>query len=244
MGKFSKYGIKMKPICEEPEGRRIRRLYEELQDPFVMMPIRSAATSLKNSFSEIEDYFNKHMGPDGVALKYWDVPTELLHEEKGYIIANVFVLAQVAIDQAVTIFTELRKYCNNGTAPPEKKWKILMFEPEKALYCSLNQIEVINYAANYFKHRHEWKDDWSLLEDCSQKYTILAVQNIGMKPEYFTENMERAVWNLDDDGDLNSIVNTVELWRERLAKKLLLELDAIGFVYPVGLMPMFVKLVE
>lgn len=224
----------MNPDIEELEWRKIKRLQEELQNPFVMMPIQSATSSLKNSLLEIEDNFNKNMGPYGVARKYWDVPTELLYEEKGYIIVNAFVLAQVAVDQAVIIFQKLSKYCNGETVFPEKKYEIWMFESEKALQCSLSQIQIIVHVANYFKHRHEWKKNWCLSEDGQQKHTISAVQEIGMKPEYFTENMKRALWNLDDNGDLNSIVNIVQSWRERLAKKLLIDLDDIGFVYPVS----------
>ena len=45
----------MNPDIEALEWRKIKRLHEEIQDPFVMMPIQSATFSLKNSLLEIEE---------------------------------------------------------------------------------------------------------------------------------------------------------------------------------------------
>jgi hypothetical protein len=39
-----------------------------------------------------QDTQTTEMGPSGVARKFWSVPMELLHEEKGYSVGNIFSL--------------------------------------------------------------------------------------------------------------------------------------------------------
>jgi hypothetical protein len=203
----------------EVAWREIRKLHNELHDPFVMMPMQSAAVSLNQALSEVESHFNERTY--GVSRKYWDVPMELLHEEKGFIIGNAFVLAQVAIAQAVAIFGRLRKHCNNCGVFPDKKEAILNFESETTLHSGLSEIIVIESVANYFKHQHEWPEDWDESAAIGiQKNTLRVVMRIGMTPRDLTDNMAIALSDLNSTDDLASIAYKVQLWRERLALRL------------------------
>lgn len=205
----------------EVAWREIRILHNELHDPFVMMPMQSAAASLSQALSEVESNFNEQMHPYGVSRKYWDVTMELLHEEKGFIIGNAFVLSQVAIAQAVAIFSRLRGHCRNCGVLPNKKEAILKFESEITSLSGLSEIIVIESVANYFKHQHDWPENWdeSAAKDI-QKPTLRVVKSIGMTPGDLTDNMTIALHDLRTTENLASIAYKVQSWRERLALRL------------------------
>lgn len=205
----------------EVAWREIRKLHNELHDPFVMMPMLNAAASLGEALSEVESNFIERMGPYGVARKIWDVPTELLHEEKGFLIGNAFVLAQVAIAQAVAIFKKLRKHCRNFGVFPNEKEAILKFEAETTLNSGLSEMIVIESVANYFKHQHEWPEDWDeSVAKKIQKNNLHIVKNIGMTPGDLTDNMMVALYDLRATKNVALIAYKVQSWRERLAFRL------------------------
>ena len=200
------------------DWREIRRLHNELCDPFVMMPMQSTAKSLSEALQNIDAIFSENSY--NIARKYWDVPTELIHEEKGLYIGNIFVLAQVAIVQAVAIFRKLREFSDNCNAFPNKKDAILSFKSEIANNGNLSQIAVIEATANYFKHQHEWPDSWNTIELSGvQATTIRAVKSIGMIPRDLTLNMEHSLRDLGISDDLELIVDIVSVWRENLANR-------------------------
>jgi len=160
------------------------------------------------------------MGPSGVARKFWSVPMELLHEEKGYSVGNIFVLAQVSITQSTIIFQRLREYCDNKDCFPKRKQAILDFKSNTISNGNISEISLIDSVANYFKHQDEWPTGWvSTNED---KYpTMKTVKEIGMVPQLLTDNMEIALFTLGVSDDISSITNIVQQWRENLASELL-----------------------
>ena len=202
------------------DWREIRRLHNELCDPFVMMPMESTAKSLNEALQNIDTLCSEYSY--NIARKYWDVPTELLHEEKGLFIGNVFVLAQVAIVQAVAIFQRLREFSGNCNAFPKKKDAILSFQSEITNNSNLSQIVVIEATANYFKHQYKWPNCWNTIESSGvQATTIRIAKSIGMVPGDLTVNMERSLKDLGISDDLELIVNIVSAWRENLANQFL-----------------------
>jgi len=202
------------------DWRNIRRLYEELGDPFLMMPISSAATSLNQSLEDCNDSFQEFMGPYGVARSCWTVPCELVHEQIGIVIGNAFVLAQVGISQAVSICLKLNEYCVDISRLPKSKSGFLKAESAFIYDTDVSQIEAIDAVANYFKHHHEWPDGWS--EDHAkgvQRNTILMVKKLGFSENGLTDNMWRALFLLSIyDNDLGKLCGIVSDWRESLPK--------------------------
>ena len=203
-----------------PNWHEIRNLYEKMNDPFETMALQSVSNALKLTSEDIESHLSEQMGPNGVARRYWSVPMELLHEEKGYSVGNIFVLAQVSITQSTIIFQKLREYCDNKDCFPKKKQAILDFKSDIISNGNISKISLIDSVANYFKHQDEWPLEWvSTNED---KYpTMRIVKEIGMTPQLLTDNMEIALFTLGVSDDISSITNIVQLWRNNLASELL-----------------------
>lgn len=208
----------MSTTSNEKSWREVRILHNELRDPVVMMPIQSVTTSLNEALILVETNFNERMGPYGVARKFWDVPSELLYDERGLLIGNAFVLAQVSIAQAVAIFGKLRNYCGSPNDLPDKKDAIMNFKSESSIFSGLSQIVVIETTANYFKHQHEWPNDWDESKARGvQVNTLRNVKSIGMTPNDMTANMDRALSDLGAEYDLRLLSFIVHSWREKLA---------------------------
>ena len=207
-------------IETNPNWREIRKLYEKMNDPFETMALQSVSNTLKQTSENTESNLSEQMGPNGVARKFWSVPMELLHEEKGYSVGNIFVLAQVSITQSTIIFQRLREYCDNKDCFPKKKQAILDFKSDTINNGNISKISFIDSVANYFKHQDEWPSEWiSTNED---KYpTMRTVKEIGMVPRLLTDNMEIALFTLGVSDDISSITNIVQQWRENIASELL-----------------------
>ena len=205
---------------ENPNWREIRKLYDKMNDPFETMALQSVSNTLKQTAEDTELNLSEQMGPSGVARKFWSVPMELLYEEKGYIVGNIFVLAQVSITQSTIIFQKLREYCNNKSSFPKKKQAILDFKSNIISNENISEISLIDSVANYFKHQDEWPSTWVSLDE--DKYpTMKRVKEIGMTPQLLTDNMEIALHTLGVSDDISLITNIVQLWRENLASELL-----------------------
>lgn len=201
--------------------REIRILYEKMTDPFETIALQSVSNILKQNLEETEVMFYEHMRPEGVARKFWSVPAELLHEEKGYVIGNIFVLAQVAITQSAILFQRLREYCKNKDCFPKNKKAILAFKSNTIENFTISEIALIDSVANYFKHQNEWPLDWTSDPDNKKNSTMEIVKEIGMEPQSLTDNIEIALHTLRVWNDISSITNIVQQWRECLTKELL-----------------------
>ncbi len=101
--------------------------------------------ALENSGELLAD----RMGPYGVARKFWDVPTELIHTEIGLLIGTAFVLGQIVISQTVGIFLNLRELTDYPHALTTGKHDILKLEAEVNTGTKFSEIQIIDSAANY-----------------------------------------------------------------------------------------------
>lgn len=175
--------------------RNIRKLLDELGDPFVMMPISSAEASLNQSLLECNESFQEHMGSYGVSRKFWSVPCELVHEVIGFVIGNAFVLAQVGVSQAVSICIKLKECCLDIERLPRSKLGFLKSQAGFIGDTDISEIEAIDAIANYFKHYHEWPEGWVEKQAKGvQKNTILTVKKLGFSEGGLTDNMVRSLY--------------------------------------------------
>jgi hypothetical protein len=202
-----------------PHWCEIRILYEKMIDPFETMALQSVSKALKQILEEADELLYANMGTEGVARGYWTVPEELLHEEKGYLIGNIFVLAQVAITQSTILFQKLRGYCDKKDRFPKQKKKIYEFRSNTVNGLNISEISLIDAIANYFKHQDEWPSNWVSTNNNSYP-TMEIVKNIGMKPQLLTDNIEIALNVLGVSGDISGVTNIVQSWRETLASEL------------------------
>ena len=189
-------------------------------DPFETMALQSVSKALQENLSETESMLHENMGFNGVARKFWSVPEELLYEEKGCIIGNIFVLAQVAITQSTILFQRLREYCERKDCLPKQKRIILEFKSRAIEGLNLSGITLIDSVANFFKHQDEWPSNW---DSCAKgKYpTMNTVKKIGMTPQPLMDNIVLSLHALGIYDDICSITNIVQKWREGLASELL-----------------------
>lgn len=204
-------------------NRNIQWLLNELQDPFVMFPFQSVAQTLNKALENSEELFTDRMGPNGVARKFWDVPTELIHTEIGLLIGTAFVLGQVTISQTVAIYRKLRQEADNLSSLPFKKEAILRFEAQVTFCSGFSEIEIIDSVANYFKHHHEWTSDWNISKaHRSQIRTIEIAKCVGMSPiNDLTENLRCGLIYLDIWlADILLMAEKIQSWREKLACRL------------------------
>lgn len=201
--------------------RSIRILHGELGDPFRIMPMTSAASSLSDGLYCAREEFNEQMGPYGVSRRYWTVPCELTYDEIGIIIGNSFILSQVGISQAISIFTKIRVSCSDINRFPKSKSGVVRLASKQIADNEISEIEAIDAIANYFKHHHEWPDDWDENQAKGvQRNTIQTIKKLGFSERELTDNMLLALslLNIHDD-DLCKLCIIVGDWRERLAKE-------------------------
>jgi hypothetical protein len=212
-----------------PNWREIRILYEKMTDPFETMALQSVSGALIQTLEETEELLCANMGKEGVARGYWTVSEELLHEEKGYLVGNIFVLAQVAITQSTILFQKLREYCDNKDCLPKQKKAIFEFKSNAVNGLNISEISLIDSIANYFKHQDEWPSNW--VSTANNGYpTMETVKNIGMKPQALTDNIEIALNVLGVSDEISEITDIVQNWREMLASELLKDSAIAGSI--------------
>jgi len=201
----------------------IRWLLQEIEDPFVMLPLQSIAKSLSQSLIETEYLFNENMGMNGVARKFWSVPEELHHAQIGILIGAGFVLCQTTISQTIALYIRLRDCASDVQSLPKKKDVILSIDSKIESHSDLSEIAIIDLVANYFKHHHEWPLDWVNSEKTSfQARSINRALSLGINEEdELTDNMLLVLNRLDVSiENFVDIANKVQSWRESLARRL------------------------
>jgi len=208
----------------------VEHLLESLDDPFVFFPLQSVCRSLNALVSENDESMMARMGPSGVARKYWDVPTELMHEEIGLLLGAAFVLGQATLTQTVALLKRIRLEVGATSEIPEKKSEMLTLGSLDDAREGTVSVAVIDLAANYFKHHQEWPDDWVTTEGKGnlQTRTIQGCRDLGMRPGAFllTDNLYSALGALGHyPPDVSNIEQTIRSWRGRLARGLYASLD-------------------
>jgi len=95
---------------------------------------------------------------------------------------------------------------------------------------SLSVLVIVDTAANYLKHHHEWPTNWTETKETSQhqRKTINNALRIGMRPRpsSLTDNLYHALRSTGADrSDVNQIATVIQDWRERLTVTLCKALD-------------------
>jgi predicted RNA-binding protein Jag len=86
----------------------------------------------------------------------------------------------------------------------------------------ISDMVVIDTAANYFKHHHEWPEDWQDSTGTGVQHRTMAdARLLGMGGHDLTSNMYAALRALKIGTDsVFTVPMAVHDWRERLATKL------------------------
>ncbi|MDO5653316.1 MAG: hypothetical protein Q4G39_04355 [Brachymonas sp.] len=210
----------MAVILSDQSFSTIRWLLQELNDPFAVFPLQDVARSLGESIADSEEAFREREGSGGVARKYWDVPMEMLDHGIGVAIGATFVLGQAAITQAVSMVAQIRKLVGDDTCEiPKGKIALLEFKATAVLKNNLNSIIIIDTAANYFKHYHEWPKDWHHFQgSAAQSSTMKNAKCIGLQGHDLNINMGVVLKALElNTSDVFKVPMIVHAWRKRVA---------------------------
>lgn len=204
-----------------PSGN-VRWLLDQLENPFTMFPIESVADTLFEAVDEAEMRKADLMGSWEVARKFWSVDAEHYHEEMGLLVGAIFVLGQAAITQTVSILNALRNHPEMQSVIPKNKTGKLAAHAATETTTKLSKIVIINAVSNYFKHVHEWPEQWSDVPlRGSQSETIGIVLQLGMKPGEMTDNLLLAATQLGlCASNPRALASSIQEWREGWAREL------------------------
>jgi hypothetical protein len=205
----------------EDKEREIRSLLEGFEDLFALFPMQSVAKALAQSREETEEAFNSRQGLYGVARKFWDVPSELLHTEIGLLIGSAFVLGQSTLTQSNSIVNRLRALTNDPNFIPKDRAALLDLDAKIESRSGLSELVIIDTAANYFKHHYEWPPDWNSQNSSRvQKQTIENARRMRLSPSDVTDNLEIALQCLGaEHANISNITNIIQAWREQVARR-------------------------
>lgn len=201
-------------------------LLEKLEDPFEMFALQSVEERMRDIRSATDEQLADHLGWNSPPRGYWDVESEHLHEMIGHLLGASFVLAQAALTQTVSIISRLHDLNAPVASLPRSRQEILQFEAPIDPDTSLSKLEIIDTAANYFKHHYEWPSDWpntahsEARQKVGQLKTIQNAVRIGMRLDDHTENLHRALSLASLENQDHGLTSVIQKWRRRLARKL------------------------
>lgn len=202
--------------------RLVEALVDELEQFPLSSVIRSHARLTEQALDALSDRL-RDMGDPG--RRYWDHPAELMYDEVGVLLGAMFVLVQAAITETVSIVK--RVYELNGQKV--SKDEVMSLEAELDSKSGLSYAAIANGAANFYKHRFEWQNDWLGSSSKQQEETISLVRSVGMRPgRDLADNLLSAVRAITNTSggkphDLAHLI--VEQWRARLAGRFRVQFD-------------------
>jgi len=205
---------------------------DRLEDPFEMFALVHVLGSLGTLADESESSRAERAGWWGVSPKYYSVQDEHDSEVVEHLIGSAFVLAQTSVTQAVSILKRMHEDARCPVWIPKHKTVVLSTAAPIHAELGISQINIINTAADYYKHRVEWKEEeW--VGPTHKNKTIANAVAIGLGPKGY-HNMVNALRELqihpDNMAPLGSIVGK---WRESLADHLRAEGEKHGvFIHP------------
>lgn len=196
------------------------RLVQGLEDLLDQFPLSSVIRSHAQLTEQALDAWSEHLRSlGGPGRKYWDHPAELMYDEAGVLLGAMFVLIQAAITETVSIV--MRIYELHGRKI--RKDEVMSMEAELDTESGLSFVAIANGAANFYKHRFEWPENWQG-NASTQQGTINLVRAVGMAPKQdLADNLLSAVYAIAGTSDFNRkdlAGLVVEKWRERLAQRL------------------------
>jgi hypothetical protein len=199
--------------------QQLRFLLDTLEDPFEMFPMQSVVRSLASLADESEKDRIERADPwKSASPKYYTVEDEHDIEVVELLIGSAFVLGQAAITQAISIVKRIHEEAGKPSWIPEGKAQIMEMDAPVHHQTGFGTITLINAAANYYKHRYEWWEDWS--GPTASKPTIDIIVKLGLIPKG-QRNLEHALRALEIfPRDLSPLGRLIGEWRIQLAKDL------------------------
>jgi hypothetical protein len=199
--------------------QRLRFLLGTLEDPFELFPMQSVVRSLASLADESEKDRIERADPwKSASPKYYTVEDEHAIEVVELLIGSAFVLGQAAITQAISLVKRIYEEVGKPSWIPEGKAQIMEMGAPVHDPTGFRKITLINAAANYYKHRYEWWDDWS--GPPVSKPTIDIVLKLGLDPKGH-HNLEHALRALEIfPSDLSPLGQLIREWRIKLATDL------------------------
>ncbi|MNU57337.1 hypothetical protein D3C71_464570 [compost metagenome] len=205
------------------------RLVQNLEELLDQFPLSSVIRSHSMLTEEAFDSWSERIRQIGdPGRRFWDHPAELMYDEAGVLLGAMFVLIQAAITETVSIVKRI--YELNGLKIT--KGDVMSLEAEYSSESGFSYAAIANGAANFYKHRFEWPEDW-LGASTQQKDTINLIHAVGMRPKQdLADNLLSAVYDITrasggNAKDLASLV--VEQWRARLVKRFRVEFALTKF---------------
>lgn len=202
------------------------RLVEELEGELEQFPLSSVIRSHARLTEQALDAWSdrlRDMGDPG--RRYWDHPAELMYDEVGVLLGAMFVLVQAAVTETVSIVKRIYELSGEKIS----KGEVMSLEAELDSKSGLSYIAIANGAANFYKHRFEWPNDWLGSSSKQQEETISLVRSIGMGPgRDLADNLlcaVRAIMNTSSGKPHDLAHLIVEQWRARLAGRLRVQFD-------------------
>lgn len=143
------------------------------------------------------------------------IPELLLVEN---LLGTAFVISQVSINQVVSSVKQLHARFENQKRPSfpvadKSRLGILRIGADKPKNCSYTRVELIDAAANYFKHGSEWRGPWEDLKNM-QKTTAVII-SAGGASRKSRDNLTKISEFLGKDSHQNVLLlaEILEKWR-------------------------------
>jgi len=189
---------------------------DRLEDPFEMFALIGVLRSIGQIANDSLSRRSERAGWWGVSPKYYSVEDEHDIEVVEHVIGSGFVVAQTSITQAVTLLKRMHEDAGCPVWLPKDKAVVLNTAAPIHPDAGLSKIAIINTAADYYKHRSEWKEvEW--VGPPYKNKTIANAVEIGLGPKGY-HNMESALRELQIyDYNMSPLGRVIGDWREALA---------------------------
>ena len=125
-----------------------------------------------------------------------------MNEYGEVLYGSLLVAAQAYFIGSLRDINEIRKNLGLGTLTKEAAYKVHIVTAQ-----NYSLIELVNSAANYFKHRDEWGDDWP------ENYTTKVLEAFSITGEFPINDVQQLI---EADYGYSKITNLVSEWRKQL----------------------------
>lgn len=203
----------------------LRRVLEQLRDPFVMYPLHSAIGAVANAISQEEGDLYSRMEPSGRSRKYYTVVEEHHLEVISVLLGAAFVIAQATVTQVVALAQKAHWLAQKPAWLLNDKAALMRFGSNLNTKTGESEIAVVNALANYFKHHEEWPDNWELSSATRlQVWNINIVRKLGLSPNN-SDNLHLAASALGFQGkQIRCLMKNTERWKNKVTDELIIKL--------------------
>lgn len=211
---------------------RIRYYLEAIKDPFPLFPLESVTFSIGELVSNAYSTIAEQSGLFGVGRRYYSVEQEHEAHTISLLTGGAFVLGQTVITRTAILALKIGGLVGQPSWLPRDRAEILQTAATFNIKSRLSDLAIIDAVANYFKHHHEWPDNWDLAQAKGvQRKTIKAAMLLGLSPNSEEDSLGFALGLLGVNESNMSVLGGIILnWRERLAQNLEESLHGHGIV--------------